>query len=101
MDPNAMPIIGQSLSNFPLARKISLSKIFAQFLLNCERSSRTDSFGWPQFKRNQAKYFDEISFTAMASPVNKILKFLNGFRLSILALTSENNLTIKNTNDTI
>jgi hypothetical protein len=36
-------------------RKISLSIFFAQFLLNCELSSRTDLFGWSQ--RTQAKYF--------------------------------------------
>ena len=42
-----------------LARKISLSNCFAQFLLNCERSSRTNLFVRSQFKRNQANYFDD------------------------------------------
>jgi hypothetical protein len=42
-----------------LARKISLSNCFAQFLLNCERSSRTHLFVRSQFKRNQANYFDD------------------------------------------
>jgi hypothetical protein len=37
----------------------------------------------------------------MIAPVNEILKFLNWFGLGILAFTSENNLTIENTNDTI
>ena len=44
-------------AGFPLARQISLSKFFAQFLLNFERSSSTGLFGWSQFKRNEVKYF--------------------------------------------
>jgi hypothetical protein len=49
--------------DFALARKISLLKSFAQFILNCERSSRTDIFGWLQFKRNQANYISTTNRT--------------------------------------
>jgi hypothetical protein len=33
-------------AGFPFARNILLSKFFALMSLNCERSSRTDLFGW-------------------------------------------------------
>ena len=37
-------------------------QLSAQFLLNCERSSKPDLLGWLDFKRNQAKYReDELS----------------------------------------
>jgi hypothetical protein len=35
-----------TIAAFLLAKKILLSKLFTQFLLNCEQSSRTDLFGW-------------------------------------------------------